>query len=85
MISSNFPLFRKTPNEKSFYKISANDELLEIQKIGSKFISHQLKAKIFPEKNLLQDMIENKDDFWININEKEFEVIYQRYLKEKID
>lgn len=85
MTASKFPLYRKTPNGKSFYKISSPDELLEIQLIGSKFLVHELKAKIFPEKNLLQDLIQNKEGHWMIINENEFNVIYQRYLKEKID
>ena len=82
MPTINFPLYRKTPNEKSFYKIIDSTTLLEIQTIGTNYLKHELHAKIFPEKMLIQDLIENSQRHWKNIEEKEFDVVYQRFLSE---
>ncbi len=80
MPTINFPLYRKTLNEKSFYKISDSTTLLEIQSIGANYLKHELHAKIFPEKMLIQDLIENSQGHWENIEAKEFDIIYQRFL-----
>ena len=83
MAEQKFPLYRKTPNEKSFYKISNANSMMEIQVIGSKYLLHELETKIFPEKMLVHDLITNTERHWINIPASEFEEIYQRYKEEK--
>jgi hypothetical protein len=52
-----YPQFRKLSNEKSYYKIDSATELTEIQRVGEKFLVHQLQAKILPEKLLISDLI----------------------------
>lgn len=83
MPNNIFPIYRKTANNKSYYKLDAADEMTEIQLLGSKFLVYELKAKILPERNLLQDLIENNAGHWLKIKEEEYQDIYQRYLKDK--
>jgi hypothetical protein len=79
----NFPLFRKTLNGKSFYKIHNERHLEELQIIGSKYLHHTLQAKIYPEILFLLDIIENKDQAYLEISASEFDT-FEAYCKTEL-
>ena len=72
MEEERFPLFLKTPNDKSFYRILDRNSLTEIQIIGKKYILFEIEATILPERNLIHDLIENEKQKLVKIDEREF-------------
>ncbi len=68
-----FPLYRKYPNNKSFFKLLNENEFEEIQFIGDKGFIFRFKAKILPDRYLIRDMIDLKDKAWVEINSEEYE------------
>ena len=68
-----FPVFRKYEHNRNFFKIISEKEFIELQIIGKKFHINEFSAKIFPDFNLISDMIENKNKHWLESYEGEFE------------
>ena len=54
---SDYPIYRKLSNQKSFYRIVSNTEFEEIQCIGSARIQTFCKAEKYPEMLRIKDMI----------------------------
>lgn len=75
MNSYTFPQYRKYSNNKSYFKIISADEFEEVQLMGSKKIIHQVKAKAYPEKLYIQDMLNCEESRWIKIEEEEYRLI----------
>ncbi|MBA3971621.1 MAG: hypothetical protein H0X46_05660 [Bacteroidetes bacterium] len=68
-----FPQYRKYPNNKSYFKILSATAWEEIQVIGSKHILHHFTVKILPDRNFINDMINDYHSNWEVITEKEYE------------
>lgn len=83
MQEKRFPIYLKTEQEKSYYRIESERELLEYQIIGKKYLVHKLLVSILPERNLLQDLIRNESGRWIEIQEEEFGKM-QDFCKENL-
>lgn len=71
-MSKNFPQFRKLSNNKSFFKIESDKLFTEYQKIGEKFITHQVEANQYPEMVKIQDMLACTSPFDVWDKEKEY-------------
>lgn len=71
----NFPLFRKYPNDMSFFKIEDADHFVELKRTGKKVEVHTFEAKILPDRNFIRDMIDQKDGHWVESSEAEFEEV----------
>lgn len=80
METERFPVFLKSQNQKSYYRISSKEILEEIQIIGSKFIIHKVQARTLPERNLIFDLLENEGARWIAIQEEEYSKCRQNCL-----
>lgn len=78
-----FPVYRKYSNNKSFFKVLNENQFEEIQFIGKKCNVHQFTAKILPDRYLIKDMLEQKDNRWEEISEDEYESMF-RNCKEGI-
>lgn len=58
-IAGKFPVYRKYPNNSSYFMLDAEDHFIEYKLIGRKsYMITQLKAKILPERIMLQDLIQ---------------------------
>lgn len=66
-----FPLYRKFATETSYYKLLDDKSFIEIKILGSKYSVTEFEAKIFPDFNLIKDLIEATH--WVDINANEFE------------
>jgi len=53
-----FPQFRKLSNGKSYYKITGPAHFMELQNIGSKWLSYDYSVTQFPDLLRLQAMID---------------------------
>jgi hypothetical protein len=73
MTTSEFPIYRKYSNEKSYFKVISESEFEEIQVLGKSCSIHQFEAKILPDRNYVQDLIANDKGHWIEIEANEYE------------
>lgn len=79
----NFPVFRKYSHNRTFFKIHSTMNFEELNLIGNTYILRFFEVKIFSGRIFIQDMIENKDHYWIEISEKEYEE-KKSYCQEKL-
>ncbi len=68
-----FPIFRKYPDKKTYFRILSNEEFEEIKLLGGFYQMLEYKADKLPDRNLIEDMINGKDGFWEVCTEAEFE------------
>lgn len=80
---TQFPQYRKTTNERSFYKISNEKKLEEWQKLGSKYMVHTLNAQIYPEVLFIKDLIDNLTGNYEIISALEFDS-FKSYCTENL-
>ncbi|WP_027418640.1 hypothetical protein [Crocinitomix catalasitica] len=59
-----FPIYRKYVGRNVWFKILNQNEFLEINQLGSKFLIHHINAQQYPEILLIQDMINKMEDRW---------------------
>ena len=52
-----FPVYRKYSNESSYFIIHSLTEWTEYKKFGKNIVEHHFVATQFPEKLLIQDLI----------------------------
>jgi hypothetical protein len=75
-----FPLFRKYSHNRTFFKILSESEFEEINLIGNYYTELHFCADIYPDKLMIQDMI-NNPMFWKQSTEEEFEAIKALFKK----
>ena len=69
-----YPQYRKYPNGKTYFKIISPTEWEEIQVVGSKYILHQFKVKILPDRNYIHDLTFDYEKNWVAIEYDEYEI-----------
>jgi hypothetical protein len=67
-----FPIYRKSKDFKNYYKILNDREFIHIKIIGSKIRKYHYIVDKYPEIIMLKDMIDCKDDFYVNCQDTEF-------------
>ncbi len=68
-----FPQYRKLKNGQSYYQLENPSLLHEIQLIGQRWTTHDLAAKILPERNLLTDILLCADEAYVVIDAAEYD------------
>jgi len=66
-----YPIYRKYKGIDVWFKIESETEFTEYKKMGDKLLKDTIIAKIFPEKQFIQDMINLYEGRWIEVNEIE--------------
>jgi len=66
-----FPIYRKYNGIDVWFKVLSPTEFVEYKRMGKKLITHEITAKIFPEKQFIQDLIHCYEDRWITVTELE--------------
>lgn len=56
-----FPLYRHSANGLNWYRLESATEFTEVQKVGSRYVSHRVKAVIYPEKVRVMELIAAED------------------------
>lgn len=79
----DFPIYRKYPNEKHFFKISSTERFEELYIMGSRYGHRDKKAEIHPDRLLIQDMIEKKDGNWLESSKEEFDSVLEECRRER--
>lgn len=68
-----FPQYRKLANDLSYYEIVSADFLKEIQRMGNRWTEYEIKAKILPERLLIEDVLNNEGERYDTITKHEFD------------
>jgi len=66
-----YPIYRKYKGIDVWFKIDSETEFTEYKKMGNKLLKDTIVAKIFPEKQFIQDMINLYEGRWVEVGEKE--------------
>ncbi len=66
-----FPIYRKYVGIDVWFKLISSTEFIEYKKLGTKLLEDHIKAKIFPEKQFIQDMINFYENRWIEVSEED--------------
>ena len=61
MPEPQFPLYRRSANGLNWYRINSPTELIEVQRVGSKYVFHRLLASAYPEKVRILELIAMAD------------------------
>ncbi len=68
-----FPIYRKYPNNKSYFKVLDEQTFEELRIMGSHYNLSLHEAKILPDRNYIADMIGLEGGFWVAIEAWEYE------------
>lgn len=72
-MKNKFPVYRKYDHGRTYFKILSTEEFIEIGRLGSSYSETHFKAKIFPDRNLISDMLANSAGHWVEIDSEEYE------------
>lgn len=78
MVEKFFPAYRKLSNNKAFYKINSPDEFEEIQLFGTKKRHYLHRAKLYPEKLKIMDMLSAENGLYLLSSPGEWEDLLER-------
>ena len=75
----DFPQYRKLSNDKVFYCVLSEIEFHEIQIIGTKANLYKFRAKQYPEKLKIIDLLQFDHNGIISSNQDEYEELLKHY------
>ena len=78
-----FPVFRKYADERTYFKIHSYSYFEEIKTMGGFYETHTYQAQILPDRNLIEDMIQLRDQFWEIASKEEFDS-FKAYCEEHL-
>jgi hypothetical protein len=61
--NTDFPQYRKLPNNKAFYRINSNRDFDEVQVLGTKVLRYHHDAKQYPEILRIMSMMDCEEPF----------------------
>ena len=67
-----FPQFRRIQN-RSYYKILSETEIIEIQIVGNRILKYYLKAELYFEKSFIKDLLSTDSGRYEISNRSEFD------------
>lgn len=68
-----FPLYRRSANGLNWYRIGSATEFTEVQRVGSKYVAHTIKAQTYPEKVRIMELIAMADGGAAECRAEEFD------------
>lgn len=68
----SYPQFRKNTPGTSFYQITSPTHVVELQRIGSMLLMHDIEARILPERTLIHDLLHCSDGHYLIIDEEDW-------------
>lgn len=61
MESTAFPQYRRSVNGLNWYRIASPVDLLEVQRVGSRWLLHRIRAEAYPEKARILELLAMSD------------------------
>lgn len=83
LYESSFPVYRKYKGIPVWFKLIDDRHFMEIKQVGSRFVSHSVRAEQYPEMLFIQDMIACQDDRWEVVDESAFKQVEAKLNQEK--
>ena len=80
---NNFPVYRKYPGSKTYFKVHSFESFEEVKTMGGFYLIHHYKAEKLPDRNLIEDLVNGKDQYYEVITEEEFED-FKAYCRENL-
>jgi len=74
-----FPLYRRTPDGKHFYRIEAVDRFTEIQVIGRRAVLHEVRASMYPERVRVMEMIQGDEGRYLELLPEDWMELLRRH------
>lgn len=68
-----FPQFRKYPGGRSWFAIFSPNRFTEYQRMGERWLRHEVNASIHPDRMRIQDMLECEGGLWETVEADAFE------------
>ena len=68
----DFPIFRKYKGIEVWFKIESLTNFTEVKMIGNRIILTEIKAKIYPEMQFINDMINCYENRWEEIEKADY-------------
>lgn len=78
----SFPIYRRYSNNKSWFKVLADDAFEEIQVMGPYYSIHHFQAKILPDRNFIADMIALEGNSWEEVTEADYQGFLKKCMQE---
>lgn len=72
MTKTPFPVFLRIIDGNSVYRILSETSFTEVQRIGQRYVTHQIEALTWPERLRIADMLANDDGSLMAIPEDQF-------------
>jgi hypothetical protein len=76
--NTDFPQYRKLPNDKAIYRINSSRDFDEVQVLGSKVLCYHHDAKQYPEILRIMSMLDCEEPFV-----KAESVVFEGYFERK--
>ena len=57
MAGTKFPMDRRTADGRHFYRILASDHFIDVQRVGERWMVHEVHARAYPELVRIQEML----------------------------
>ena len=70
----SYPIFRQLAGGGHLYRIEAADRFVELQRIGSRWVRHEVQAGMYPEKVRIMEMIDDIDGRFLPLSAAAWEV-----------
>jgi hypothetical protein len=70
--NEGFPLYRKTLDNKHYYRIEGIDRFTELQVVGSRIAEYHVLAVQYPERLRIVEMIQGAAGRYLAITEQEW-------------
>lgn len=77
MSEPRFPLYRRSANGLNWYRIESDTEITEVQRVGSRYVVHRMKALIYPEKMRIMELIMMEDGGVEGCDANEFDEVFR--------
>jgi hypothetical protein len=68
-----FPIYRKRVNERSFYRIEADNAFTEVHRVGKRCVVHHIHAKTYPELVRIAELIAGEGGAVVECGHVEYE------------
>ena len=76
-VTRKFPVFRRTGDGTHLYRIEGMDRFTELQRIGKRWVVHEIAAEAYPEKVRIMEMIDGDQGRYLPLSEGEWEVVFR--------
>ena len=71
--SDHFPIFRQLLGGAHYYRIESQDRFTELQRIGARWVIHEVRAHAYPEKVRVHEMIAGGEGRYVTLSPVEWE------------